>query len=72
MLAPGIITRIAELKDEYNDDIIDWLYEHKLPIQVCSKQLFRKIVHSIFEGTFDEDAVNEQLKRAYTKVINSL
>ena len=72
MFAPGIITRIAELRDEYDDSIIDWLYEHKLPIQVCSKQLFRKIVHSIFDGTFDEEAANEQLKRAYAKAINSL
>lgn len=72
MLAPGIISRIAELKYEYDDSIIDWLYDHKLPIQVCSKQLFRKIVLSIFDGTFDEEAVNEQLQRAYAKAIKSL
>lgn len=72
MFAPGIITRIAELKDEYDDNIIDWLYDHKLPIQACSKLMFRKIVQSIFDGTFDEETANEQLKRAYAKVINSL
>lgn len=71
-LAPGIITQIAELKDEYDDGIIDWLYEHKLPIQICSKQLFRKIVLSILDGTFDREATTKLLQCAYAKAIKSL
>ena len=72
MLAPGIISRIAELKDEYDDSIIDWLYEHTLPIQVCSKQLFQEIVLSIFDGTFSEEIATEKLQRAYEKTIKKL
>ena len=72
MLAPGIVNPIADFADLYDDAIIDRLYEQKLPMQVCDKKLFRSIVLSIFDGTYDESKVEEQLKRAYYKVINAL
>ena len=72
MLAPGIVNPIADFADIYNDDIIDRLYEQKLPIHVCDRELFRGIVHSILDGTYDESKVESQLKQAYIKAINAL
>ena len=72
MLAPGIVNPIADFADIYNDDIIDRLYEQKLPIHVCDREMFRGIVHSILDGTYDESKVESQLKQAYIKAINAL
>lgn len=72
MLAPGIVNPIADFTDLYDDAIIDRIYEQKLPIQVCDKKLFRSIVGSVLDGTYDESKVEEQLKRAYYKTINAL
>lgn len=72
MLAPGIVNPIADFADLYDDAVIDRLYEQKLPIQVCDKKLFRSIVLSILDGTYDESKVEDQLKRAYIKAINAL
>lgn len=70
MLAPGILQPIAEYRDIYSDAYIDKIYEQKLPIQICSKELFVKIVHSILDDTFDEVKVEEELRRLYNKAID--
>ena len=72
LLAPGIAQDIASYKDVYSDEMIDRIYEWKLPLQICSKRLFTSIVHSALDGTFDEAAVRQKLKRAYNKAIDAL
>lgn len=72
ILAPGIINPISEYKDVYSDDIVNHLYEQKLPVQICSKTLFLNIVHSILDGTYDEEIVEKHLKTAYTKMVKAL
>lgn len=72
MLAPGIINPISEYKDVYTDEIIERLYEQKLPVQICDKKLFQKIVHSVLTGTYDEALIEAELKSAYNKFIKQL
>ena len=72
LLAPGIAQDIASYKDVYSDEMIDRIYEWKLPLQICSKRLFTSIVHSALDGTYDEAAVRQKLKRAYNKAIDAL
>lgn len=67
MLAPGIVALIEKHKDVYDDSIIDKIYEWNLPFCCCDKQLFKKIVSSIMDGTYDEEAVNKKLKAVYGK-----
>lgn len=72
MIAPGLIKSVYEYKDVYSDDIIDRLYEHKLPVQICDKFLFLKIVQAIFNDTYTEEWATQQLKVAYKKFVKSL
>lgn len=72
MLAPGIINPISEYKDVYTDEMIERLYEQKLPVQICEKKLFLKIVHSVLDGTYDESLIEDEIKTAYNKFVNQL
>ena len=72
MLAPGIINPILEYKDVYSDDIVDHLYEQKLPVQICDKSLFLSIIHSILDGSYSEESVEKQLKTVYNHFVKSL
>lgn len=68
-LAPGILNPIKNFEDIYNDQLVDRLYEQKLPVQICDKKLFLAIVHSVLDGTYDQEATEEKLKRAYYKFL---
>lgn len=72
MLAPGLVKDVPLFSDIYNDVIIDKLYEQKLPVQVCDKDLFRSIILSILDGSYDENKVREKLEQAYKKVVEAL
>ena len=69
MLAPGIPEPIKGFEDIYTDDIVNAIYEQKLPVQICEKKLFLAIVHSVLDGTYDQEATEEKLKRAYYKYL---
>ena len=69
MLAPGILNPIKDFEDIYSDTIVDHIYEQKLPVQICEKKLFLAIVHSVLDGTYDQEAIEEKLKRAYYKYL---
>ena len=69
MLVPGIINPIKDFEDIYNDDIVNKIYEQKLPIQICDKKLFLSIVHSVIDGSYDQETVGEKLKHAYYKYL---
>ena len=69
MLAPGILEPIKGFEDIYTDNIVNKIYEQNLPIQICEKKLFLSIVHSVLDGTYDQEAVEEKLKRAYYKYL---
>ena len=49
---------------------MDNLYEQKLPVQVCDKKLFLSIIHSILDGTYNQEITEEKLKRAYYKYLH--
>ena len=72
MLAPGLINDVLDYKDVYNDNIVEHVFEHELPVQICDKKLFLDIVHSIFEGTYDEETATEKVKKAYIKFVKTL
>lgn len=69
MLAPGILNTIKDFADIYSDTFVENIYEQRLPVQICEKKLFLAIVHSILEGTYDQEATEEKLKRAYYKFL---
>lgn len=69
MIAPGIVNPIKDFADVYSDEIVDKLYEQKLPVQMCDKELFLPIVHSVIDGTYDQEVTEEKLKRAYYKYL---
>ena len=69
MLAPGILEPIKNFEDIYTDDIVNNIYEQKLPVQICDKKLFLSIVHSVIDGTYNQETTEEKLKRAYYKYL---
>lgn len=68
-IAPGIVNPVKDFADVYSDEMVDKLYEQKLPVQMCDKKLFLSIVHSVLNDTYDQTAVEEKLKRAYYKYL---
>lgn len=72
MLAPGIINSVKEYKDIYNDLVVEKIYEQKLPVQVCDKELFLSIIHSLLDDTYNEEEVIEKLKKEYEKLIKKM
>lgn len=72
MLASGIINPIADYRDVFEDSIVDRIYEHKLPIQVCDKKLFLSIVYKVLDGSYEETIIKEQLRKAYSKAIKEI
>lgn len=72
MLAPGIINAVLDYKDIYNDNVVERVYEHKLPVVICNKKLFLDIVHSLLEGTYDEESTTGKLKKEYIKFVKTL
>lgn len=72
MIAPWVQESIAAHKDVYTDNLIPHIYQWKLPIQVCSEQLFRKIVDSIMDGTYSEEVTMASLKKAYYAYIDTM
>lgn len=71
-IAPGIIDPISDYAEFYSDSIVDKLYSWKLPVQICSKELFLKIVHSASDGDFNFDSITRELKVAYNQFVNQL
>ena len=69
MLAPGILEPIKDFEEVYTDDIVNKIYDQKLPVQICEKKLFLSIVHSVIDGTYDQEMTEEKLKRAYYKYL---
>ena len=72
MIAPGIIEPIAEYRDVYSDEMVDKLFAWKLPVQVCSKKTFLKLVHAALEGNFDTTEVTKELKNEYNAFVKRL
>lgn len=72
MIAPGLINAIPKYADIYEDSMVDKLYEWKLPVRVCSKELFLEIMHSIYNGNYDTTITEEKLRKAYNKKIKKL
>lgn len=67
--APGIISPIKDLADVYSDEMISTVYEQRLPVLVCDQNLFLSIVHSVLDGTYNQEETKEKLKRAYYKYL---
>ena len=72
MLAPGIINPISEYKDFYSDEMVERIYDQKLPVQICDRKLFLTLVHSVLDGTYDESVIEKKLKIAYNKFVQEL
>lgn len=72
MLAPGIIYPIAEFVDVYHEAVVDKIYEQKLPVQLCDKVLFKKIINAIMDDTYNEEKTEKELKKSYYKLIDNI
>ena len=63
---------IREHEPYYDDKMIDELYEWKLPVMLCEKEDFIKIVHGIFEETYDHEQCMEWLYGQYIDFLESI
>lgn len=70
--APFVICPIVELKDVFDIKYIDRIYEHRLPFNICNKELFIEIVESLIYGTFDEVYYTKRLEEQCKKLVASL
>lgn len=61
MFAPGIIKRIASLKDYISDDILTRVYKIPLPFNLCTYSMFTHIVSEIQTGTLNTEYWQKQL-----------
>lgn len=72
MLAPGVLKHVSEFSDIYYDGYIDRLYEWKLPIQLCGKDLFKSFIHSLIDDSYDEDEFKKKLKNSYYEILREI
>ncbi len=70
--APFVICPIVELREVFDIEYIDRLYEHRLPFNICDKELFIEIVESLIYGTFDEVYYTKRLEEQCKKLVASL
>ena len=68
----GVADKIRQHKDAYDVSIIDKLYNWKLPVMICEKELFIEIIQSIMDGTYNVQYYNAQLQVRYDRFIDSL
>lgn len=68
----GVADQIRKHKDAYDVSIIDKLYNWKLPVMICEKELFIEIIQSIMDGTYNIQYYNAQLQVRYDRFIDSL
>lgn len=71
-LAPGVIGPIATYKDVYDDKMIAELYKWKIPVQLCSQELFLSLVHSVLDDTYDENVYASKLKAEYRQKLSQM
>lgn len=71
-LAPGILTPFSNYADLYSDALVDKLYSWKLPVQICPKSLFLRMVHDAVAGSIDTEKYNKELELSYRKFVNGL
>ena len=72
MVPPGNIASLREFENVYDSDMIDQLFEWKLPLNICSIDLFREIIESGIYGIFDEEITEKKLQTAYNKFVDSI
>ncbi|WP_343083179.1 SAP domain-containing protein [Blautia producta] len=73
MIAPGIVYPIESLADVYDEEMVDRLYGNfKLPIQICTKGIFKEIIYAVIHGEFEEEKYEAILKKEYQKFVNGL
>lgn len=73
MIAPGIVYPIESLADVYEVEMIDRMYGNfKLPVQICTQEIFKEIIHVVIQGEFDEEKCEAVLKKEYQKFVNGL
>ena len=72
MIAPGLINDLSAFADVYDEGIVDHVCERRLPVQICSKELFQRIICSVLNGTYDESEAKILLKKAYCDFVNRL
>lgn len=71
-LAPGILEPISKFSSYYTDAIVDRLFTWKLPVQICDIGLFKEIVHSSLDGSFDKDTITAKLRSRFRSYISKL
>ncbi|MGO5052987.1 SAP domain-containing protein [Lachnospiraceae bacterium LCP25S3_G4] len=72
LLAPGNIKSLSKCKDFYDSEMIDQLYTWQLPMNICSKELFKEIIESGINDCFEEELVNTKLRRSFNRMVDAL
>lgn len=56
---PYLLRTIPKYMDYYDESIIDEVFTLKLPMNVCSKEVYKEIIEMIFDGAMDFDTQKE-------------
>lgn len=72
MVEPEFVNTLSEYTDLYTDALVDDIYEWKLPIQICDKQLFLDIVHAGLLGKYNKEFYEHKLEIAFKKAVEKL
>ena len=66
-IAPGLIDDLKKYKKYYKPDVIDKIYDWKVPHRYCRKEVFIQIIESVINGKFNfekaSSLLNEELER---------
>lgn len=71
-LAPGVVNNLKYYADCYDESYIDDLYNWRLPVQICSKPLFKSIIKDGINDVLNFQLYDSKLKKAYCRVIDDL
>ena len=71
-IAPGIVKEMEELRNEYQDEMIEDVFKLYLPINMCSKDTFKSIVSTIMYGEYVREEMIDKLRKEYIAYIKKM
>ena len=73
MFAPGVLQELIDLEKYYSPELVEEIYLRNLPINCCSKELFKKFMNELYtQPTIDLEYYSDKLNAAFRKIIRGL
>lgn len=70
---PNVIKEFEDVKDVYYDDMVDTVYDkNKISINMCSKEMFKKMIKDIAEGQFNRDRWQGYFHSAFNALVRAV